>query len=239
MDFEAIEKALQGDKINYDHRLREEIKTWKEKPKILMHSCCAPCSTYSLEFLCQHADVTVYYANSNIYPRSEYERRALVQKQFIEAFNEKTGYQVGFIEEEYKPNEFVEMVYEKQLQNEKEGGKRCLACFDMRLEQVAEKAQELGYDFFASALTISPHKNSQVINTLGYEVQKIYGVKYLPSDFKKKGGFYRSIEMSEEYNLYRQCYCGCVFSAREQGIDLKKVNRQAREYVNKYCGSKN
>ena len=158
MDFEAIEKALQGDKINYDHRLREEIKTWKEKPKILMHSCCAPCSTYSLEFLCQHADVTVYYANSNIYPRSEYERRALVQKQFIEAFNEKTGYQVGFIEEEYKPNEFVEMVYEKQLQNEKEGGKRCLACFDMRLEQVAEKAQELGYDFFASALTISPHK---------------------------------------------------------------------------------
>ena len=229
---EMLEKYQKGNqRVNYDHILKEVVKTWTHKPKVLMHSCCAPCSTVMLEEMSKVADVSVYFSNSNIYPRSEYQRRALVQKKFIDDFNEANQTHVGFIEAPYKPNEFVKMVKEGKLEHEPEGGKRCTACFDMRLDSVAKKAQELGFDYFGSALTLSPHKNSQVINNVGFEVQKLYTTKYLPSDFKKNNGYKRSIEMCHQFDVYRQCYCGCIFAAKDQKIDLKKINEEAKAFL--------
>lgn len=221
-------------KVNYDQILRKMIESWEEqevRPKLIIHSCCAPCSTYTLEFLTQYADVTIYYANSNIHPQAEYERRALVQKEFVDEFNRRTNNNVAFIEEEYRPNEFIQMVLSKGLQNEPERGLRCSACFQMRLDLVAKKAVELGYDYFGSALTISPQKNSQVINEIGLDAQRLFDVKYLPSDFKKNKGYERSLQMCKEYDIYRQCYCGCVFAAKKQGVDLRAVNREAKLFL--------
>lgn len=221
-------------KVNYDQILRKMIESWEEqevRPKLIIHSCCAPCSTYTLEFLTQYADVTIYYANSNIHPQAEYERRALVQKEFVDEFNRRTNNNVAFIEEEYRPNEFIQMVLSKGLQNEPERGLRCSACFQMRLDLVAKKAVELGYDYFGSALTISPQKNSQVINEIGLDAQRLFDVKYLPSDFKKNKGYERSLQMCKEYDIYRQCYCGCVFAAKKQGVDLRAVNREAKSFL--------
>ena len=206
----------------------------EERPRILLHSCCAPCSTYTLEFLCQYADVTIFFSNSNIHPESEYLRRMIVQKKFIEDFNANTGNNVQLIVDEYKPNDFIQMMVKQNLHNEKEGGKRCDACFNLRLDLVAQKAQELGYDYFGSALTISPKKNSQLINQIGMDIQKIYNTNYLPSDFKKNQGYQRSIEMCKEYDVFRQCYCGCVFAAKQQGIDFKAIKKEAQEYVDNY-----
>lgn len=233
MDIASIVKQNEkgSNKVNYDHILKKVVETWTDKPKILMHSCCAPCSTVMLEELVKVADVTVYFSNSNIYPRSEYERRSHAQKIFIDQFNLDNDAQVGFIEAEYKPNEFVKMVKENKLDKEPEGGKRCTACFDMRLDAVAQKAQELGFDYFGSALTLSPHKNSQVINQVGFDVPKLYTTQYLPSDFKKNDGYRRSIDICNQYDIYRQCYCGCIFAARDQGIDLKKINEEAKAYL--------
>ena len=238
---ELLRKYDKSGKVNYDHLLKEAIKSWSKdniRPRILMHSCCAPCSTVMMSDMVSYADVTVYFSNSNIYPRSEYERRALVQKKFVEDFNRATGNSVGFIEAEYKPNKFVEMVKEGNLEFEKEGGARCSACFDMRLNDVALYAQEHGFDYFGSALTLSPHKNSSVINSIGFEVQKLYTTQYLPSDFKKNNGYRRSVEMCKTYDVYRQCYCGCIFAAKDQGVDLKSINKEASEFVkkNKECG---
>lgn len=225
---------MKNQKINYDYVLRKMITRWEEeekRPTILIHSCCAPCSTYTLEFLTQYADVTIYFANSNIHPKSEYERRLLVQKKFVADFNEKTGAEVGFIAADYKPNEFLAIIKENHLQDEPEGGKRCTACFQMRLDLVAEEALKLRYDYFGSALTISPKKNAQLINQIGMDIQKIYSVNYLPSDFKKNKGYERSIQMCKEYDVFRQCYCGCVFAAKQQGVDLKAVNKEAKAYL--------
>lgn len=140
------------------------------RPKILLHSCCAPCSTTTLERMTEFADVTIYFANSNIHPRAEYQRREYVQQKFIHDFNEKTGNNVQFVAAPYKPQEYFQAV--RGLEKEPEGGDRCKACFDYRLDMVAKKAVELGFDYFGSALTISPHKNSQTINSVGIEIQR-------------------------------------------------------------------
>ena len=155
----------------------------------------------------------------------------MVQEQFVTDFNERTGNNVQFIAAEYEPNVFLQMVRQKHLENESEGGKRCSSCFEMRLDIVAEKALELGFDYFGSALTLSPKKDSQLINEIGLDMQKIYDVNYLPSDFKKNNGYKRSIEMCKEYDVYRQCYCGCIFAAKAQGIDLKEQNREAIKFI--------
>lgn len=221
-------------KINYDNEMLTEVARWKTmniKPKVLIHSCCAPCSTYVLEEMSKICDVTIYFSNSNIHPKEEYLRRAHVQKQFIADFNKVNKTNVLYLEDEYEPKNFIKEVITRELKDEKEGGKRCDFCFEMRLDRVADKASELNYDYFGSALTLSPHKNSNNINKIGFEVQMLYNVKYLPSDFKKRGGYQRSIQISRDYNVYRQCYCGCVFAANEQGIDLKKVACEAREYL--------
>jgi predicted adenine nucleotide alpha hydrolase (AANH) superfamily ATPase len=228
-------KKMSYQKVNYDSVLKKMIQIWEQngiRPKILLHSCCAPCSTYSLEFLAEYADVTIYFANDNIHPRNEYERRRIVQQQFVEQFNQRTNHHVQFLSAEYKPNTFIQLVKENKLENEPEGGARCSACFHLRLDIVAKAAISLGYDYFGSALTISPKKNSQLINEIGLDIQKIYSINYLPSDFKKNKGYERSIQMCKEYDIYRQCYCGCVFAAKSQGIDLKQINQEARLFVN-------
>lgn len=230
-------RVQEQDRVNYDAVYQDVIQTWSKadlRPRILMHSCCAPCSTYVLEEMSSRADVTIFYSNSNIYPREEYTRRSLVQKQFVEDFNMRTGSDVKFLEDEYRPDKFLKAVHEKGLKEEMEGGKRCSFCFEMRLDRVALKACELGFDYFGSALTLSPHKNSDVINAIGMDVQMLYDTTYLPSDFKKRGGYLRSIEMCNDYDIYRQCYCGCVFSAKEQGVDLKDTKDKAKTFVERY-----
>ena len=237
LNADMIVEKMKNQKINYDRVLRKMIIEWEkneERPRILLHSCCAPCSTYTLEFLCQYADVTIFFSNSNIHPEREYLRRMIVQKKFIEDFNANTGNNVQLIVDEYNPNDFIQMMVKQNLHNENEGGKRCDACFNLRLDLVAQKAQELGYDYFGSALTISPKKNSQLINQIGMDIQKIYNTNYLPSDFKKNQGYQRSIEMCKEYDVFRHCYCGCVFAAKQQGIDFKAIKKEAQEYVDNY-----
>lgn len=231
---QQIVEKMKNQKINYDTVLKKMIMQWEKeevKPKILIHTCCAPCSTHTLEFMSQYAEITLFFSNSNIHPKSEYLRRLHEQKRFIDQFNEKTDHHVALIVDEYRPNEFTKMVLTNHLENEKEGGARCSACFNMRLDLVAQKAQELGYDYFGSALTISPKKNAALINQIGMDIQKIYGTQYLPSDFKKNKGYERSLQMCKEYDIYRQCYCGCVFAAKQQGCDLKEINREAKAYL--------
>lgn len=219
-----ISKMNKNQVINYHDILEKVIKDWKDKerkPKIVLHSCCAPCSTYTLEFLCEFADVTILFANSNIHPKKEYEKRALVQKEFIEEFNKRTNNNVLFVEDEYKPVNFYKI--SRGLEKEPEGGQRCTKCFFMRLDIVAKFAKENNYDYFGSALTLSPKKNSKLINELGFEIQELYDVKYLPSDFKKNNGYKRSIQMCNEYDVYRQCYCGCIFALNAQKERDKNV----------------
>ena len=229
---EILAKMNPNQKINYDRVMQQMTKAWAKenvRPKILVHVCCAPCSTYTLEYLTQFADLTVYFANSNIHPKEEYHRRAYVTQKFVSDFNEKTGNQVQFLEAAYNPNEYVRRV--RGLEEEPEGGDRCRVCFDYRLDKTAQKAVELGVDYFASALTISPHKNSQTINSVGIDVQKVYTTRYLPSDFKKNNGYRRSVEMCEEYDIYRQCYCGCVYAAKAQAIDLVQIKKEAKAFM--------
>ncbi|MGT2829463.1 epoxyqueuosine reductase QueH [Streptococcus hillyeri] len=229
---EILSRMTPNQKVNYDKVMQQMVKKWQTentRPSVLMHVCCAPCSTYTLEYITQFCDVTIYFANSNIHPKVEYERRSYVTQKFVNDFNRNTGQNVQFLAAPYEPNEFFRKVH--GLEDEPEGGDRCKVCYDYRLDKTAAKAVELGFDYFGSALTISPHKNSQTINAVGLEVQKIYDTQYLPSDFKKNQGYKRSVEMCAEYDIYRQCYCGCVFGAQAQGIDLIQVKKDAKTFM--------
>lgn len=186
--------------------MTETVKGLDRKPTLLLHSCCAPCSSYCIEELVKFFRLTVFYYNPNIDTDEEYEKRKNEQKRFIAEF----APEVEFIGEEHESEEFYKAV--KGLENEPEGGKRCRVCFALRLSKTVEKAKENGYEFFATTLTISPLKNAKVINEVGFELERTYGVKYLPTDFKKRGGYLRSTVLSERYGIYRQNYCGCVFS---------------------------
>ncbi|MDD2217173.1 MAG: epoxyqueuosine reductase QueH [Eubacteriales bacterium] len=183
-----------------------------KKPSVLLHSCCGPCSTSVVERLYTDYDVTVLFYNPNITDEYEYILRTDSQKKFIDAFNETQalGDKVGFIEGEYFPDKFLEAV--AGFEQEPEGGLRCTKCFDMRLDYTAAKAKMLGYDAFTTTLTVSPHKNFNVISSIASSISFIYGVAFLDMDFKKKAGFQRSIELSKKYDLYRQRFCGCLFS---------------------------
>ena len=205
-------------KVNYQKILDKEIEkitALGEVPTLLLHSCCAPCSSYVIEYLSKYFKITVFYYNPNISPESEYIYRAKEQKRLINSM--ETKYKVNFSEGEYNPKEFYDTC--KGVENAPEGGERCFRCFDLRLRKTAQKAREGGYDYFTTTLTISPLKNAQVINSIGKDISSVYGVKYLFSDFKKKEGYKRSIILSEEYNLYRQNYCGCVFSKQQSNFD--------------------
>lgn len=199
-------------KINYQKELDKIIATLDGRvPTLLLHSCCAPCSSYTLEYLSNYFDITVYYYNPNISPKAEFDKRFAEQKRLIASLPAK--HEIKLIEGDYNYNDFSEIA--KGFENVKEGGERCFRCYKLRLEKSAHLAKEQGFDYFCTTLSISPLKNSQKINEIGLEVAEKYGVKWLPSDFKKKEGYKRSIELSREYNLYRQNFCGCVFSKKE------------------------
>lgn len=186
-----------------------------QPPTLFLHSCCAPCSSYCLEYLCKYFAITVFYYNPNISMEEEYRKRVEEQKRLIAAYNEaQKGYPIAVIEGDYEPGLFFEMA--KGYEECPEGGERCFRCFDLRLRKTAEKARAGGYDYFATTLTISPLKNAEKINEIGQQLAAEYGVSWLPSDFKKKNGYKRSIELSAEYDLYRQDYCGCAYSKAER-----------------------
>lgn len=195
-------------KIDYQRALDGIIEALGEKrPRLLLHSCCGPCSSYVIEYLSKHFDITVYYYNPNIFPREEYEKRLAEQIKLVE----RLGGAV-MCEAEYEPDRFYEAA--KGLEAEKEGGARCAECFRLRLDKTAEKAAEGGFDYFCTTLTVSPHKNAPLINAISEQAAEKFGVAALPADFKKREGYKRSIELSKEFELYRQDYCGCEFSIR-------------------------
>ena len=196
---------------NYQKELEKVIEKQQRdggKPSLLLHSCCAPCSSYVLEYLAPYFTICDFYYNPNISPKKEYEDRKEELVRLIEEMGLST--QVTFLEGTYQPEEFFAMA--KGLEDLPEGGERCFKCYEMRLRESAKIAKEQGADYFATTLTISPLKNAQKLNEIGERLAEEYGVKYLPSDFKKKNGYKRSVELSAQYELYRQNYCGCVFS---------------------------
>ena len=182
-----------------------------DKPKVLLHSCCGPCSTACIERLAPDYHIYVLYYNPCINDRDEYELRKANQIKFINAYNEKAD-KIEIVEANYDPENFEKLT--TGFENEPEGGARCMICFSQRLEETAKKAKELDMDFFTTTLTVSPHKNYELISKIGKEMAKKHGTDFLDIDFKKKAGFQRSIELSKEYGLYRQNYCGCNYSKR-------------------------
>lgn len=200
--------------ISYKDILNKELSKIKEAgitPRLLLHSCCAPCSSYVLEYLTEYFDITVYYYNPNISPMGEYEKRIAEQKRLISEMKFKNF--VSFIEGTYNHDEFISLT--RGLENLPEGGERCSLCYKMRLEAAAQKAAEINADYFTTTLSVSPYKNTAKLNTIGLKLAMEYGVPYLVSDFKKNNGYKRSIELSTEYGLYRQNFCGCIFSKKE------------------------
>ena len=204
-------KFANMNKVNYQKILEQIIeKNERENrvPTLLLHSCCAPCSSYCLEYLSNYFKITVFYYNPNIYPEEEYTKRVAEQQHFIERLPAK--YPISFVEGTYDKECFYEMV--RGLEDVKEGGERCFRCYELRLRKTCETAKAGGFDYFTTTLTISPLKNSVRLNEIGLKLSEEYDMPYLLSDFKKKEGYKRSIELSHEYNLYRQNYCGCVYS---------------------------
>ena len=183
------------------------IASLTERPRLLLHSCCGPCSSAVIERLAPHFDLTVYYFNPNIQPEEEYRRRLATQRQLVEALGGAV-----LVEGEYDPDVFLAAV--KGLEAVPEGGKRCTACFRLRLAATARRAAEGGFDFFCTTLSVSPHKDAARLNAISEEMAAAYGVRALPADFKKREGYKRSLELSKEFDLYRQDYCGCLFSKR-------------------------
>ena len=199
--------------INYDRELNiiiDSIKNKDEVPKLLLHSCCAPCSSYVIEYLSDYFDISILYYNPNISPIDEYLKRKKEQIRLIKSI--KTKNKLDIIDCDYDNDIYEDKI--KGLENEPERGNRCTICFNLRLDKTASMAKKLNYDFFATTLTVSPYKNSNLINEIGIKLQEKYNIKYLVSDFKKKNGYKRSIELSNKYNLYRQNFCGCKYSKK-------------------------
>lgn len=202
-------------KINYQIETDKIINSISGNvPRLLLHSCCAPCSSYTLEYLSKYFEITVFYYNPNISPKSEFDKRLEEQKRLIESLPAKN--KITLVAGDYCYDDFLDIA--KGYEDCREGGERCFRCYRMRLEKTCKMAKDLGFDYFCTTLSISPLKSSQKINEIGFEIAEKYGVKWLPSDFKKREGYKRSIELSREYNLYRQNFCGCTFSKREAGI---------------------
>ena len=201
---------------NFQKCLEQKLRRISEEkcvPRLLLHSCCAPCSSYVLEYLSAYFSITVFYYNPNIAPKEEYRKRVEEQKRLISSL--PALYPISFLEGPYNPEAFYEMA--KGKEKEPEGGVRCMGCYELRLRQAAKAARAGGFDYFTTTLSISPLKKADKLNEIGKALSEEYKISYLFSDFKKKGGYQRSIELSREYGLYRQNYCGCVFSRREGG----------------------
>ncbi len=221
---------------NYQKELDRLIESNSVRgARLLLHSCCAPCSSYVLEYLRAHFRITVFYYNPNISPQEEYRKRVEEQKRLIGICNGKLSagrrtdaedaYPIEIIEGDYEPERFAEIA--RGRERCPEGGERCFACYELRLRASAERAKEGRFDYFATTLTVSPLKNAAKLNEIGERLAAEYGVAWLPSDFKKKGGYQRSVELSKEYGLYRQDYCGCAYSKAER--ERQKEERAARQ----------
>ena len=204
--------------MNRENFFRKFDKTVEQfgdtKPEILLHSCCGPCSSSVLELLAKYFDVTVLWYNPNLYPEAEYEKRLATQKQLIDAIG-TDGVKASLLIEPWRSEDYFSRI--KGLENEPEEGKRCLECFKIRLDETARIAAERGFEWFCTTLTVSSRKDAVAINAIGREAAAKYGVKWLPSEFRKREGNHRSIILSEKYGLYRQEYCGCVFSLANMG----------------------
>ena len=205
--------------MNYDKLMEEQIASSQEGSTLLLHACCAPCSSAVLERLSNFFKITIIYYNPNITEEKEYLKRLTELKDFIKKI--KAKYPINIIDARYDPKEFFTIA--KGLEKEKERGKRCYECYKLRLEETAKVAKKQGFDFFTTTLTLSPYKNTTWLNEIGEELSKKYQASYLYSDFKKKNGYKRSIELSKEYNLYRQDYCGCIYSKLERE-EIKNTN---------------
>ncbi len=206
-------------------RLIKENCDENKVPRLLLHSCCAPCSSYCLELLSEHFEVTVFYYNPNIYPPEEYHMRAREQERFIEQF--PTRHPIYFVEGTFDTDRFYEMA--RGMEQLKEGGERCFACYEMRLRESCRYARDNAFDFFTTTLSISPLKNSDKLNEIGEKLEEEYGIAYLYSDFKKQNGYKRSTEISKEYDMYRQYYCGCVFSKKQRDDEIAARQRESEE----------
>lgn len=193
---------------NYQKELDEIIAGLKQPPTLLLHACCAPCSSYVLEYLSKHFLITLFFYNPNITIPEEYRRRLEEVKRLVSLLPVQNP--VRLIEGEYNPQEFLALA--EGLEQEREGGSRCASCYELRLSKTAQLAAEMGFDYFTTTLSISPYKNAVKLNEIGERLAAIYGVKHLPSDFKKRGGYKRSVELSAQYGLYRQNFCGCIYS---------------------------
>ena len=204
MNMVKINYQLELDKIIQDIVLKREV------PTLLMHSCCAPCSSYCLSYLAEYFSITVLYYNPNISPKEEYDKR--VQEQIRLIGELPVRHAVSFVQGKYDPEHFYEMA--KGLEDLPEGGERCFSCYEMRQREAAVYAKEHGFDYFTTTLSVSPHKNAEKLNEIGLSLEEEYQIPYLVSDFKKRGGYQKSIEYSREYHLYRQNYCGCEFSRK-------------------------
>ena len=204
-----------SNRVNYQlamEKVIKELPSGPDRPRLLLHACCAPCSSATLERLAQWFDLTILYYNPNIYPPAEYRRREAELERFVQ----QAGYRFPVVELPYDPQEFYDAV--KGLEQEPEKGERCTVCYRLRLEQTARYAAEQGFAWFCTTLSISPMKDPVRINDLGRELGEKYGVRFLPSEFRKMDGYKRSLQLSEQYGLYRQDYCGCVFSKLERGV---------------------
>lgn len=190
--------------INYNEEMKKIISNLDNHNKLLLHSCCGPCSSSVIERLRDYFDITVIYYNPNIEPKEEYEKRKSEQLRLLNELG------IKFMDIDYLNNEYHKKI--KGYENEPENGLRCPLCFELRLDKTASKAKENNFDYFGTTLTVSPHKNSKIINEIGLKLEEKYGVKFLLSDFKKEDGYKRSIELSKKYDLYRQDYCGCLYS---------------------------
>ena len=207
--------------MNYQKEMEKLLSNLEKEnkvPRLLLHSCCAPCSSYVLEYLSNYFEITVFYYNPNIFPENEYTKRILEQQMLINDMNMK--HEVSFLAGAYDREKFYELA--KGLEHLKEGGERCFRCYNLRLEEAARIAQDGEFDFFTTTLSISPMKNAEKLNEIGMKLGVKYGVAYLQSDFKKKNGYKRSIELSKQFGLYRQDYCGCEYSYRDREREKRK-----------------
>ncbi len=211
---------MQNNYSKMTEEIIEKIKDCNKKPSLLLHVCCAPCSSYVLEYLNEYFEITLYYYNPNISPESEYLFRLSELKRLTKEMPLSNA--VKILYEPYGESEFLNI--SKGLENLAEGGARCKKCYRLRLDQTAKLSKEKGFDFFTTTLSISPYKNANWLNEIGKELSEKYGIEYLFSDFKKKNGYKRSIELSAVYNLYRQDYCGCVYSKEQAQIRRLEKN---------------
>lgn len=212
-------------RINYQKQLEEIIEKHEkagEVKSLLLHSCCAPCSSYCLEYLSNFFRITVFYYNPNIYPEDEYHKRVEEQQRLIEQLPAK--YPISFVEGAFDKEHFYEVV--KGYEECPEGGERCFKCYELRLEETAKLAKEMEMDYFTTTLSISPLKNAQKLNEIGEKLGTIYEVSHLGADFKKKNGYKRSVELSNEYGMYRQYYCGCVYSKTQRDREIAAKERE-------------